>query len=496
MPQRIEVELTSRRDDTTWTWRAAGARQPKGVVDASLLPSEAKVGDVLRAEADVTVEGIDIVSILPPKARSGVEPERLEIKGSGPVEGGVTTQLAKGGRRDRGDRGDRGDRPDRGDRRDRGPRTAERSGDRSGRGERAGAKPGGDTRRPRPERTSRPERPAPEPRPRSKRLKPGRAHRNAVLAAVAPEQRNVAEIVLRGGIPGLRETIDRMNVAAKEQGQPPVAAQPLLTVGEQLLPHLRIAEWHDRADAALAEVDELDLRDLRQVVVAADSNARDDATRELAEQLRTALAGRVDAEHTAWLDELVSLLDDGRVVRALRLSSRPPKAGSRFPAELASRLVAGATASLTADISSDRYATVVDALAYAPVRAQVTPAGVPANPSDALLAVVRKLADRVPLVAAAFGIEAPPARPARGAKRPPRPSAPIPAPPPVEAPAAEAPAAEAPAAGATAAETEVPDAPAAGADAVLPDSPLAAEPEATEPAAAEAPTSDVSPDAG
>jgi len=444
MPQRIEVELTSRRDDTSWTWRAAGARQPKGVVDAALVPSDAKVGDVLRAEADFTVEGIDIVSVLPPKTRSGVEPELLEITGSKPVEGGVTTQLAGKGAR----RGDRPDRGDRGDRRGGGPRTGERpggrtgersgprTGERSSRGERPSGRPDGDTRRSRPERPA----PAPEPRPRSKRLKPGRLHRNAVLAAVAPEQRNVAEIVLRAGIPGLRETIERMNVAAKEQGQPPVAAQPLLAVGEQLLPHLRIAEWHDRADAALAEVEELDLRDLRQVVVAADSNARDDATRELAEQLRTALAQRVDAEHTAWLDELGTLLDDGRVVRALRLASRPPKAGSRFPAELASRLVEGTTASLTADISSDRYATVVDALAYAPVRAQVTPAGVPASPSDALLAAVRKLADRAPLVAAAFGIDAPPARPARGAKRPPRASAPIPAPPAVDSPITDQPA--------------------------------------------------------
>ena len=44
MSRRIEVELTSRRDDGTWTWRAAGAREPKGLVDAALLPAEFSVG--------------------------------------------------------------------------------------------------------------------------------------------------------------------------------------------------------------------------------------------------------------------------------------------------------------------------------------------------------------------------------------------------------------------------------------------------------------------
>ena len=34
---RIDIELTSSRPDGTWTWRAAGARQPKGVVSASVL---------------------------------------------------------------------------------------------------------------------------------------------------------------------------------------------------------------------------------------------------------------------------------------------------------------------------------------------------------------------------------------------------------------------------------------------------------------------------
>src|SRR5512139_3546479 len=110
MSRRIEVELTSRRDDGTWTWRAAGAKQPKGDLDGSLLYDGAGVRDVVRADADFLIDGIVITAVLPPKG-ARKEPERIEIVGP-PRRGDdelVTTQLApKGrGRRD----GDRDRRP-------------------------------------------------------------------------------------------------------------------------------------------------------------------------------------------------------------------------------------------------------------------------------------------------------------------------------------------------------------------------------------------------
>ncbi|MGH9153343.1 MAG: hypothetical protein ACRD03_13310, partial [Acidimicrobiales bacterium] len=94
MGRRIEVELTSSRDDGTWTWRAAGAKQPKGVVDARLLPDGARVGDVVRAEADFEIEGISITAVLPPKEKKRQEPARLEVVGP-PREhhSGVTSSL-------------------------------------------------------------------------------------------------------------------------------------------------------------------------------------------------------------------------------------------------------------------------------------------------------------------------------------------------------------------------------------------------------------------
>ena len=93
---RIEIELTSARSDGTWTWRAAGARQPKGMLDGSVLPGGAKVGDVLRAEADVDIDGITVRSAQPVTQKKA-EPERIEIIGTGPRQPPVTTNMRGGG---------------------------------------------------------------------------------------------------------------------------------------------------------------------------------------------------------------------------------------------------------------------------------------------------------------------------------------------------------------------------------------------------------------
>lgn len=415
MSRRIEVELTSERADGTWTWRAAGAKLPKGELAGSLLFAGAKVGDVVRADADFLLDGIEILSVLPPKG-ARKEPERIEVIGSPRRdEPLVTTKLAPKGRGDRRDRKDRRPR-DGEDRGDRPERPADRRPRRDGESQDARRKQGDRERHPRPPR---PSKPLPE-RPKAKRLRPGRAHRNAVLASLPPEQKPVAEQVLRGGIPAVRQAIEKQNEERTAAGESPVPTDALLKMAEDLTPALRTAEWRDRADAALADIDEVDLRDLRSVVVAADAAARDDETRELAERLRTGLTARLESEQTAWLAEIVELLDGGRAVRALRVSSRPPKAGAPLPADLAARLAEAAAESLTPETGQDRYATVLDALAFSPVRTQVVPKGIPAEPTAELLAAVRKSAARLPAIAALFGVEAgPPSR-----ARPPRPPRP------------------------------------------------------------------------
>lgn len=412
MPSRLEIELTSQRPDGSWTWRAAGAKQPKGELDGAILPEGASVGDVLRAEAEFLIDGIDVLSVQAPKA-ARKEPETIQLIGSGREEPLVTTQLAPKGRGDRrrGDRRDRGDRGERGDRGDRGPRDRDRN-----RGER-GPRPGGD--RPRGDRPRGP-RPDPVPeRPRPKRLRPGRTHRNAVLADVPAEQQAIAEQLLKGGLPAVREAIAQQNQQAKAAGQPEVPAGQVLAMAEQLQPKLREAEWRDRAEAALAGLDELDLRDLRSVVVAGDGIARDESARAMQEQLQAGLNRRVDAEMQLWVGDIEANVAAGRFVRALRLSSRPPKAGAPVPKELAARLATAVSEGLNERTNQELWAASLDALSVSPVRSQVTITAKPAEPSPELLEAVRRVADHLPEVAALFGIDPAEAKAARK-RRPPR----------------------------------------------------------------------------
>ncbi len=419
MSHRLDVELTSNRDDGTWTWRAAGAKKPKGSLDASLLYEGAEVGDVCRVEAETYVDGTEIVAVLPPKTKVRKEPELLEILGSGRNTELVTTQLApkgrgrgdrKGGGRGRGDRDGRGGAKGRGDRKGggRGGRDSrDGRGDRKGRG-RNDRKGGG-----RNERSNAPSRPKP------KRLRPKRTHRDAAIKALPEIQQALGREVLRDGIPGVRAIAEKQITAATAAGTPKIRTDALLALAEKILPTLKAAEWRDRAEAAKAGVDDVDLRDLRSVVAAGSTQAKGSEAKALATELSEAVTARVDAEHRKWLQELSETLAEGRTVRALRLSSRPPKAGAPIPSEIAQKLTEQSNESLTSDTGSDRFATVLDAVAFSPVHTQVRPASIPANPGDDLLAAVKRLSMRIPDIAKMFGIEPtpPPKRSRSGGQR-------------------------------------------------------------------------------
>ena len=125
-------------------------------------------------------------------------------------------------------------------------------------------------------RRSRPPRPEAPPipvveRPKAKRLRAGKAHRNALLESLPEEQRPIAEQVVLGGMPAVRQAIEKQNAERTAGGESAIAAGPLLELAEKLVPKVRAAEWRDRAEAAQKDLETLDLRDLRSVVSAADS---------------------------------------------------------------------------------------------------------------------------------------------------------------------------------------------------------------------------------
>ncbi len=94
MPNRLDIEITSQASDSSYTWRSAGAKEPKGTIKASLLPSGVTIGDVLKVEADFMIDGIEITAVLPQKTKKD-EPELLELFGTGKETAGVTTSLVK-----------------------------------------------------------------------------------------------------------------------------------------------------------------------------------------------------------------------------------------------------------------------------------------------------------------------------------------------------------------------------------------------------------------
>lgn len=437
MGRRIDIELTSKRADGTWTWRAPGAREPRGVVDGELLPTDAVPGNVLRAEADFDLEGILVTSIIGSRSaeRGGREGQRIEILGTPVKQSTVSVSLAspEGKRRGGGlfdDRppkkrgAPRGDRPER---RPDAATTRPPRGERPADGERApdSARP----RAPRPVRPdsgqpARPGRPQPDsPRGtrqganrggpadrggRTRTLQQSTEHRNAALAKLRPEQLPVAEQLLRGGIPALRRAIDEQNSRARAEGRTEVAPEPLLAMADELLPKMNLAAWKDRAVGARAADRDCPLRELRAVVAGASTVNLDDEGRELHATLRKSLDTRVTALRESWLGRIGRSLDEERIVDALQTASRSPEPSMRLPAELAVRLSEAAGSAMKADLDDQTWLQILNAVVGSPVRRTVKPAGLPSGDTESVRTAARSAAGSVPQLARLLGLPIPP----------------------------------------------------------------------------------------
>ena len=451
MSRRIEIELTSSRPDGTWTWRAAGAREPKGVLDGTILPTGSKTGDVMKVDAEFDIDGIEILSVVQNRAKT-TKVETLSLITDDRNFQPVTQQLAKRDKRD-GRSGDRrGDRRD--DRRDRRPRGDGESGERG-------------AHHPRKDRPRRPRFEAPPElpqRPRAKRLKAGNTHRKEVLATIPENQRPIAELALQG-MQAVRQKLKTANEALAAEGKPTMPEQSVLQMAQDLLPKLRVADWLDRAEAAKRDLEQLDLRDLRSVVAAANDPVieRDDACRPLVADLRAGLVTRTESEHQNWLADITAAVEIGRVVRALKLAGQPPKAGAIFPEDLGRKLAEATAANLTPDAFPDRWIAVLEAVAFSPVRSLLTVSAPPTNVTPELTKTVERLASLLPGIAQLFGVtatgkgQAPkPLRPTKPKRIPPKPTTPA------APPAAATPAAEAPVVDVAVVEAPAPEAPAEG----------------------------------
>jgi hypothetical protein len=449
----MDIELTSSRPDGSFTWRAAGAREPRGVLDALMAPSGATVGQVLRIEADFDLDGITVVGVLPPRDKQEDDGRRIEIVGRPPREAGtVTSSLVE--RRGRGERrGRERERPERHNERGARSATRERHGGEGRPDERRPDERRPDERRPAerrhsprpggedPRRREGEGRPAREGegrppreqanRARPARLTPGTVHRDTLFAELPVEQRPIAEQLAAGGLPGVRRALGEERAAARAAGRPEVSGEEIIAIAEQLAGRVKEVMWLDRAEAVAARLDTVSLRDLRATVTA--GAPRDEASRELLRQLRTSLDERVTKLRTTWEHDLSHALEEGRVLQALRLSSRPPEPAARLAASLVTPLADAASAALNPSASVDRWIALLDAALLSPVRRLIKPVGLPAeDPQNAAHQAAAAAAGRIPALATLLGLAMPPpprpvarpapnrtfGRPARPAPRP------------------------------------------------------------------------------
>ncbi len=401
MSRRIEIELTSNKGDGTWTWRAAGAREPRGLISADMIPKGAGISSVFTAEVQSDMDGIAVLAVIETED-TRTAPETIEVLGTGKRSSGVNF---KGGGRRRGK--GRGDGFGSGGFGSDGfgqgqPRQKQQGGRRKGGSGSAGQD-------------------------RSARLRPARAHRKKWLASVPPEHAALAEQIASGrGIANEKsEASEKGNASerggaaekggpkeidrASENGSAPengIASQKGSIsdkdVAARLMSEYRMAEWRDRADLVLSNFEKIDLAEIRMLVADADACARTPETRSQAEEARQKLAERTERQHGEWLADLATNLSEGRVLRALRMSGQPPKAGVPLPLDLVKWLATATADILTPEAQPDRWEITLQALAVSPVRRLVRPSQPPAVVSPDLTEAVKDLSLRFPQIAALF----------------------------------------------------------------------------------------------
>jgi len=453
MSRRIEIEITSLNGDVA-TWRAAGAKLPKGVLNSSLVPGGPVVGNVYRADVEQYMEGIEILLVMAPKTASPVDPrnERLQLipntktgpdvvvtyapKGRGGArreggdtrrEGGPSRRESGPGRRESGPgRRESGPtrreggtvKPEGSEGREKTPRTKRPPRNPVERGDSTSPPSDRPARAPRSDRPARGARPARPERPSGPITPPmTTTHRNSLLATLSPEQLPVAEQLLRGGMPSVRAAVAEQNKNATSQGRPTIDPTTIDRIAEELLGKTNLALWKDRAAGAVGAGRELRLRDLRAVVTSAKTVSLDEEGRAQLKELQISLTARLEHLRTQWNAKLEAAIESKNVKEALALVARPPDMSTRVSADMASKVVAITSEALTAETDATLWKEIVALTIETSIRRNVKPLGIPDDESSKAVAI--HSAGAIPEFAKLLGMKVPPPPPpTRIARRP------------------------------------------------------------------------------
>ena len=445
MSRRIEIEITSLNGEVA-TWRAAGAKLPKGVLNASLVPGGAVVGTVYRADVEQYMEGMEVLSVMAAKTASPLDKnnERIQLIPTAHTGPDVVVTYAPKGRGGARRDGDRDGRPPRreggpgrreggapGPRREgaTGPRREGGGAPREGRPprrdetvvaadgttterpQRSADRPAGRERGPagadRGARTGRPARPERSGPPGAPPMTT--THRNALLATLSPEQLPVAEQLLRGGMPSVRTAVAEQNKNATAQGRPTIDPATIERIAEDLMGKTNLALWKDRAGGAIGAGRELRLRDLRAVVTSAKTVTLDEEARAQLKELQTALTARLEHLRTQWNERLEAAVNSKNVTEALGLVARPPDMSTRVSSDMATKVVAIVSEALTAEQNPMLWKEIVTLAIDTSIRRNIKPAGIPDDESCKALAIHN--AGAIPEFAKLLGMKVPPPPP-------------------------------------------------------------------------------------
>ena len=446
MSSRLELELTSKKADDSWTWRKAGAKEPRGVLSGSILYDGAQVGDVVKAEVTFEIDGITVESVLAPQAKVSQRGILIEISPQRSTKQLSSVEYSKSNRsksKGRSDKGDAFDSKDGSSQRK--PRTdrPRNSSPKDTTGEEATTKTG---ERRRPDRTSEPRRTRPpegasnekdgarsptrrpdsKPRkgntfgpdnrntsraditPRFAKVTPGTIHRDSLVKVLPIEHLAIAEQLIAGGLPAVRTAIATQNQQLAKEGKPPMPSDPFLNIAEEILPSIERATWQDRADAVLAVSQNVGLRDLKTVVSFGERVAKGDDLLEILNRLKALLAERTSLLESEWTNAVEEALNDNKSIKAVRIASRAPDLSSQLAPELLQRLTEAANQTLSPSTAPEHWAAMLSALETSPIRKLVTPSGLPSDPPTELTALAQEMSGRIPNLASLLGIKMPP----------------------------------------------------------------------------------------
>jgi len=414
MSRRIEIEITSINGEAA-TWRAAGAKLPKGSLATSLLPSGTTAGAEFRADVEQNMEGVEVLAVLPVKTASPLDlrGERIAIVPKAPTGPDIqVTYAPKGGKGRRDGDGPRGrrdgddSRPRRDDKGSRGPRAGGPAGEGGDKGGRPARPRSNDRRGPRPERPTGPPMLT--------------VHRNAFLATLTPEQLPVAEQLLRGGLPAVRTAVAEQNKTATAQGRTTVNADAIDRIATDLLGKANLAMWKDRAAGAQSAGRDLRLRDLRPVVTSAKTVNLDDEARTMLKDLQAQLTSQIEILSTEWLAKIAAAIESKNAIEALTLAARPPEFRMQVASESAAAIAALASESLNENLAPAQWVALVQAAVASPMHRTIKPTGIPADETCRNEAI--KVAGAIPELAKLLGMRVPPPPPRTVTPRRPRPA--------------------------------------------------------------------------